>query len=488
MNVIACHTSETLNALSRKALIAAALEAGIEKPYTTKSVVLVEGILAAQASEQANAALEAEAATEAEPAAEPVVETGTNTEPVAEIAAEVTVPDNVVAFEPAPPEQIEIESAPAPAVSHGLLKINRKAFQRQLAAASRIVSGSRTMPVLSCVLLDFADGRLVIEANDLSNHLSTVAQAETTGAHRIAIPHGVLSKFVGRCASEYLMAEAIGDKLVISDLENRTEIMGISAEEFPAAPLSVDIFLMDIGGAQLARIIGETIKAASTDETRYILNGLCLDTKAGFVVTTDGRRLVRAVLGAEKVEPVTESLILPSHAANILAGGIPQDATATVNRSLSGGLLRFATSVDGYSYALTCRLVDGRYPNYSQVIPAPAGGQFEIGNPELNDALGRLLVVSNASDSGCALRFAFGPDLLTMNAANVSVGTGKETVPVRSGPGDAPRTIALNGNYLAEVIGAWADEKITVNVQDEVSPFVIRTSDKVAVIMPVRLS
>ena len=284
------------------------------------------------------------------------------------------------------------------------------------------------------------------------------------------------------------MAEAIGDKLVISDLENRTEIMGITAEEFPPAPVGADKFLMEIGGAQLARVIGETIKAASTDESRYILNGLGIDTKSDFVVSTDGRRLVRAVLGGQKVEPIEDTLILPSHAAQVLAGGVPQDTDVIVERSLSNGHLRFSTNVEGYAYILTCRLVDGRYPNYTQVIPAPAGGQFEIGNPELKDALGRLLVVSNASDSGSAIRFAFSPDLLTLNAANVSVGTGKETVPVRSGPGDAPRSIALNGNYLAEVIGAWADEKITVNVQDEVAPFVIRTADKVAVIMPVRLS
>jgi DNA polymerase-3 subunit beta len=464
MNSSVIHSTESLTALSRKELIAVAREAGIAKPDTTKSVVLIENILATQVA--------AEVATVAE------------VEVVEEIA-----PDNVVAFEPAPPEQIEIEAEIVPApVSHGLLKVNRKALQRQLSAASKVVNTSRTMPVLACVLIDFADGRLVIEASDLSNHLRTVTPAETTGAHRIAIPYAVLSKFVGRCASEFLMIEAIDSKLVISDLENRTEILGIAAEEFPPAHTGVDTFLMEIGGGQLARVIRETINAASKDKHRYILNGLGIDTTAGYVVTTDGRRLVRALLGADKIEPVANTLILPTRAAQILADGIPQDATTMVNRTFSDSCLRFATETDGFSYTLTCRMVEGCFPNYSQVIPSQSGGEFEIGNPELNEALGRLLVVSNASDSGCAIRFSFETELLTMNVANVSVGIGKETVSVKSAPGDAPRVIALNGNYIAEVIGAWADEKIMVSVKDEVSPLVIRTADKVAVIMPVRVN
>lgn len=464
MNTVTAHTSESLNSLSRKALIAVAVELSIEKPHNTKSADLVEKILAAQPA--------------------PAVD---------EQPVEAAVADNVVAFPGTEAQQTEIPAVSAPAaapVSHGIFKVNRKTFQRQLAAAAKIAGASKTMPVLSCVLLDFQSGVLAVEANDLSNHLRTEATAETTGAHRVAIPHGVLSKFVARCSSEFLMAEAVGDKLVISDLENRTEIMGIPDSEWPANhPLAAEPVLT-IAGKQLARVVAETLPFASTDETRYVLNGVALDLEHGVAVATDGRRLCRSGIGAESIASLKAVLIVPSHACSVLAASVPQDATVEVLTNAGRNVLHVCAQTVGFVYRLTARLVDANFPAYRGVIPdvAKFGGQFELNREELDAALGRLLVVANANGQGSAVKFELGESALVLNAVNTTVGEGKEQVSVRCESGAAPRLVAVNGEYFSAITRAWADDKLTVNINDEVSPIIVRAGDKLAVVMPVRLA
>ena len=471
-NTIHPELSQALANMPRKALIEVAIEAGISKPHGTKSTVLIEAIIAAK--------------TAVETPVVPVAESE-----AIEVVATETVADNVVPFDDAPPEQTEIPQTVEPAISHGLFKVNRKVFQRQLAAAARVVAGNRSMPVLSCVLLDFHDGKLAVHATDLSNYVITETQAETNGAHVLAVPHAVLSKFVARCGSEFLMSEVIGSKLVISDLENRTEIMGIPESEWPPARQMNGEKLFEVGAKELVRVLGETIKAASTDETRYILNGLALDTKNLAVVATDGRRLIRTPLAVDIATKVENVLILPTHAATILLGGIPQDANAVVTINEARNLLRFRTENTGLTFTHDAKLVEGTFPNYVQVIPKidkGFGGEFEVTRSELSNALGRLLVVAEATQKSPTIKMEFTSTGLLMNAANVSVGTGKEQITARSPMDMGTFNIGLNGVYIAEIINSWGDDKITIHVKDEVSPMLLLAGGKVAVVMPVRLS
>lgn len=450
MNTV-IHTAESLTELPRKALIAIAIEAGIAKPHNTKSAALIESILNL---DSANTPAVAETVVAVvEPAAEVA------TEPAVESPAAEAPVDNVIPFDAATPMQAELPSEPVVSVSRGLFKVNRKGFYRQLTAAAKIVSGQTTMPILSCVLISFGDDRVKVEANDLSNHLVTEAQAETTDSYSVAIQHAVLTKFVGRCASEFLMAEVRNDTLVISDLDNRTEIMGIPAGEWPPAPAAATTPLMEIAGKQLVRAITETIKCASKDETRYVLNGVGIDTAGSVLVATDGRRLVKSPIGAEAIHPVESVLILPTHAANILTASVPQDVPVTVTIAERGNALHFRTETDGFTYALTTRLVDGRFPNYQQVIPKNAGSYgiaYTFATAELVAALGRLAVVANASGKDNALKLNLDASGLMATVANVSVGNAKEQVAATGGNNGFPQFVGLNGDYLSEIVASWA--------------------------------
>jgi DNA polymerase III beta subunit len=496
------HTQESLASLKRNALIQLAIQTKAATPsaaYSSKSVKLIEAILGQQTPES----VEAVAPTAAPAAEAPAIEVETKSVAVAEpedgpvieepfTGAVINGADNVVPFDPEPPVQTEIPSAPAPTDSHGLFKIGRAVFQRQLAIAGRVAKGGN-MPVLGCVLLSFGDGRMTVEGTNLDVYVSSEAPAETKGGFRLAVPAAVLSKFVARCSSEHLMAEVRGSSLHISDLENRTNIMGISVEEWPPAPTGDKATdFMEITGKQLNRVLTETLKSASTDETRYILCSVGIDTKKGVVVATDGRRLTRAVLGADKVTPHDSTTILPSFAAEVIRQSIPLDARVKV--SATDRRLVFAATAPGFDVSIYTRTIDGNYPNYAQVIPAPGYGiPFVADRKEMLSALGRMVVLM--SKEGQAVRLEFADNELSFSLASAGVGAGKEEIAIKGELArdketgkPVPMALAVNPAFLQEILGSWSDERVTLAVKDSVSALLLTGDAKTAVVMPVRLS
>jgi DNA polymerase-3 subunit beta len=407
---------------------------------------------------------------------------------VASPSHEDAPPSNVVQFDAEAPAQTTIPEETPSAVSHGMFKVSRKSFQRQLALVAKVAK-SDSMPVLTCALLSFGDGRLSVEGTNLDVFASSEVPAETTGGHRVAIPVKVLAKFVSRCSSEYLMAEVVGERLFISDLENRTNIQGLPAADMPPAHSAGSVPFLEINGARLANAITETIKFASEDETRYILNGLCISIVKGeepVLVATDGRRLARTPLVGAATQKEAISAILPTFAAEVIRSTVPQvPVVLTLNPDETR--CSFYANEPGFIYSVHARLVSGNFPNYKQVIPkAGKGVEFTVGREDMLSALGRITVLN--SEKSASIKLSFTHNAMKIDVANVSLGTGHEPIAVTGGFKETEVMVALNPTFLIDLFSSWSDERIALTVHDEVSPVVGYADGKVAVLMPVRLA
>lgn len=484
------HTTESLTALKRNALIQTAIKTGACSPsaaHSSKSVKLIEAILAKQAAETApvaTAVKEVPAETPAEVPA-PATAPAPAPAPVAGDVIDTAAATNVVDF--ATQTEIPVEPKPETA-SNGLFKISRKVFQLQLAAVSKL-PGKGTMPILNCALIQFGSGRVAVEATNLDCSVRTEAPAETDGMFSIAVPFTILSKFVAKCTSDFLMAEARGGSLFISDIENKTEIMGLPVSEWPAAPQHADVVVMHVAGRELAKVFTESLPCASEEETRYILNGVFLDTRSiATMVATDGRRIVTVPIVVEKsVTPFNG--IIPTFFAEVVRASIPQDASALIARSESFRGMSIRTELNGFSYRAVGRLVDGTYPNYAQVIPKDTAERttFELNTADLMAALARVLVVANSGEKTPAVVFKFSKDLIELSAANASVGNSRETITAKGGGDEFALRVGLNGDFVREIVAAWTEDRVTLSVREENSPLVITGGGKTAVVMPIRL-
>lgn len=459
------HSKETLAALDRRSLIQTAISTKAATPsqaYSTKSVILIDLIMAKQSG-----GCVAVEVVEPETSAPTIIAVPTQTE--------ITVA-----------EVVEPKSA-----GLGLFKVRRKDFQRQLATVSRVPVGG-SLAILKCVLISFGAGRLRVEASSLDAFVATTIAAETDGEGQVAVPFSVLSKFVAACTGEHLMAELVSKfSLRLFDTANKTEIRGLGCDDFPAAPALVGSTLMKIQGARLSKIIGDTIKCASTDANRYILNGIAFDTSNGVnvVVSTDGRRLCRVAIGATEVTPPAKDVrrvsILPLKIAEIVAAGIPADAEVTIMQGDSQALWRLSAEANGFAYQATVKLVDGNFPFYTQVIPRETGSSFEINSAALLSCIQRLEVVLSEKSNTIKMQFSQGK--LRVDAASADVGAGTEPIDA-NGDKSVEMFVGLNPKYIREVVSSWKCETFTLSVRDETSPILLSSEDRLAVIMPCRLS
>lgn len=515
------YTSESLKKLSRSNLINLSLKLGVTRrsasedaslpfAYTAKSAALIDLILAKQCpaarGERFEVPTNGIACTEipdipdevkaalAAPAVAVEVVDAPPPAPVAETPAPEAIDANVIPFTPEssqadlPASEPEEPAAPE-SRTFGFFKINRKTFSRQVAGACKVVSNKSTMPVLACVLLAAKDGHVQVIGTNLDVTVATKAIAKVEGSFALAINARLLNDFIRKCDSEFLMVEELtSNRIRISDIANKTEMSGIGHEEFVPAPELGTLPGFKVPSRQFKQVIGETIAAASTDETRYILNGLGIDVKAGTVVATDGRRLMHAPLGATETAADTAAgvRILPTFAAQVIASTIPEGVDAAVTFS-ENRRMSVVADAEGFAYRLTCKLVDGNYPNYSQVIPKGdnRGVSFVAEAKALRPIIARLMVLTTEKSNSIKLEFTTGN--LKMRSASPEHGHGDEPTPV-DGSTENPVNIGLNPMYLDDVLSSWGDEKVTINVKDEVSPMVVTAGAKLAVLMPVRLS
>jgi len=237
------------------------------------------------------------------------------------------------------------------------------------------------------------------------------------------------------------------------------------------------------------QLLSEMLPCASTDETRYILNGVCLDlakeTKIPQVVATDGRRLSKTALNADKVFAHGRH-ILPTLCAEALVSGLPEDAKVEVRAEPENvRRLLVRSEASGFRYMAVLKVVDGNYPNYSQVIPKGTRPEFVIDREEFLAALARIMVLTNVDAS--SVKFTFNPKGLRLNSCRPDMGEGVESVSVKTNH-EKEIIVAINPDFIDQILKAWSDEKILVNALDAVSPITLSAGDKLAIIMPVRLS
>lgn len=477
------YSTESLKTLSRTELVRLAKNLGVKSeegktiPHS-KSAFLIEAIAKLDPATEAAA----EVVTDVAPS-EPVIEaTAIPEEPAVTLSD-----DNVVQVKFG---ETKTPEAPKTSSSNGLFKVSRKIFQRQLAAVGRIVDNAASMTLLRCVLIGFRNGHVTVEGTNLDAYVSTDVHGETDGEFEIAIRLSLLAKFVSKCSSEFLMAEVSGCVLRISDAENKTEIHGIPAGEWITRPTPLEKEVLTISAKRFAQVIADTLPCVSTDETRYIINGVLLDTTADtpVMVATDGRRLVRADLGAELVQ-TEDKFIIPSKTAQALRFGMPLDGNATVFTRSGVNRLCVKAESTGMAYQASFKCVEGNYPKYSEVIPKDLAKRpaFKVLKEDLNSTLGRILVVSEEGNRGSSIKLVLNGTGISIAAANADVGQGNELVPA-VGPAGKEIQIAMSGVYIRDTIAPWSDEKLTLTVVDQNSPMVICGNERFAVIMPVRMS
>lgn len=371
-------------------------------------------------------------------------------------------------------------------------KINRDHFANGLAQVLNVVGSKATMPILSNVLIEAEKDQISLSTTNLDLGIRCKIKAEVKETGAVTLPVKRLAGIVRELPNIDVTLDASPNHQVkLTSGGSTFRIMGIGKEEFPPLPEFGEEKAYSLEQSELATMLKSVAYAQSTDETRYILNGVYFNFKEGklSLVATDGRRLALVSKEMEVPPASAGAIILPAKTVSELARLLDKGAKVKINFNDRRAAFQIATDKDTSGLIdhvyLYSKVVEGNYPNYQQVIPKETHQRIKLERELFLQCVHRAALV--CSEKANSVKIKLSSNLLELTAQSPDFGEAHESMAIGySGP---DLQVAFNPTFLMDPLKALSKDEVFFEVKDEVSPGVFKTLESfVCVIMPVRLS
>jgi DNA polymerase III subunit beta len=361
-------------------------------------------------------------------------------------------------------------------------RIAKEAFLDGLQQVQHVVSSRTTLPILSNVLIEASDAGLRLTTTDLDVGVSGIAAAEVSKPGATTLPVKRLVNIIRELPSAEI--EISVDAKNVASIKSGPsffKIIGLPDGEFPP--------LADFADAKEYRIpqeifrngLKKTSYAISTDETRYVLNGIFASFKEGklTLVATDGRRLAMVDHELEFPSSHEVDFIVPTKAVQELQRHLSSEGELTLKLSDNQVCFEIGSSV------IVSKLIEGNYPNYRQVIPGESKERLTLSREQLLETTRRVSLLS--SEKSNSVKLTFGKNTVDVMANSPDIGEANETLDVKYDGKEF--SIAFNPEFLMAPLKSLEEDEIHLDLIDEMSPGVLRTEDAfLYVLMPMRVT
>jgi len=367
------------------------------------------------------------------------------------------------------------------------LTISKEQIINGLQAVQNVVSTRTTLPILSNVLVRAENDRLEFTATDLDVTVSCSVEAKVTKPGASTVPVKRLFGIVRELNNSEIDLE-VDDKnvCVIRSGPSFYKINGLSADEFPPIPKFKEDKKVALPQETLKGMMKKTSFAISTDESRYVLNGIFISLKDHkmTMVATDGRRLALVDEELDVSEGSQGEFIVPAKTVNELNRLLADKGEVEVR--FAENQASFTLKAEkGPGVLIVTKLIEGNYPNYRQVIPSETKERVALVREEFMHALRRAEIMT--SEKANSVKMSFSKNKLEITANSPEVGEAKETLAINyKGPDIA---IAFNPKYMIDPLNALVNDEVYLELIDELSPGVLKINGPfLYVVMPMRLS
>ncbi len=368
------------------------------------------------------------------------------------------------------------------------LSMQTAELARALYRVQGIADRKSTMPILGHVLLSAEQpGTLTLSATDKEVGLVGTYAAQVSAAGQVALQARQLYEIVKSLSEPNVELESRSNNWVDLRAGNsKFHLVGMAAEEFPSLPEHDQIRKFPLPAAKLMQMIDRTLFCVSSDENRHNLSGIyCESPKAGVLrmVSTDGHRLAWAEAQFDATLNMPQGAIVPRKGFAELkrvVGDSNSQESIHLGFSANSGVLQAGNVV------LTTRLIEGQFPDYTQVVPQGGNKRVKLARLEFADALRRVSLLSHGRAHG--VRFSFTTDSLELVAEDPEHGDAQERMQVDY-KGE-PLTVGFNARYILDVLALIGEQGVRFDLADDLSPGVIRPLEDnnfLAVVMPMRI-
>lgn len=332
-----------------------------------------------------------------------------------------------------------------------------------LQAISRVINSKNSLPILDCFLIELTDGTLSITASDSETTLTTSLEVnENDGDGRFAVVSKTILDALKEIPEQPLTFEINTSTMEIGvKYQNgKYNLIGQNADEYPQTPaLGSNAVHVTIGSQVVLAGINRSLFATADDELRPVMNGIYFDitTEDITFVASDGHKLVRnktySAHGDEKA-----AFILPKKPATLLKNLLPKEQ-GDVQIDFDDRNAVFSLE----NYTMTCRLIEGRYPNYNSVIPQGNPHRATIDRQMFISALRRVSVFSSAASSLIKLRL--GSNLIQISAQDIDFSTSAEETFICQYEGN-PMNIGFKSTFLIDILNNISSQEVVMELND----------------------
>lgn len=323
--------------------------------------------------------------------------------------------------------------------------ITREKLHEGLGAVAASVPSKTTLPVLANILVEASKDGLKLSGTDLDISVSTTIPASVDQEGATTLPARKLVEIVKELPNAAIRMTSSGEqRATIECGKSKFKLLGLSRDEFPAFPSVKFEGGWKVAAKDLQKLITHVAFAASTEESRPILNGVLWELRADRMrmVATNGHRLARMDVPTSGQGGGQADLIIPPKALEQIRRLFGGDEEIEIGKSDNHLGFR-STTTQVYT-----RLIEGPYPNYEQVIPRENDKSLTADKAALAAALRRMSIV--ASDQTHRIRMAFTNGACKMSVQTPDLGEAQEELAVAY-EGDSLE-IGFNAAYMLEIL------------------------------------
>lgn len=366
-----------------------------------------------------------------------------------------------------------------------LVKAKRDELLGPLSAVSGIIERRHTLPILSNVLIECASGAVSFLATDIEIQVAARSSLEPAdGAYSVTVGARKLVDILRALPEGLEVTLQQQDKrLQLRAGKSRFVLQTLPAEDFPRlAKPAGEVARFRLSQRELRRLLGLVQYAMAQQDIRYYLNGLLLVVEGETLrlVATDGHRLAYVSMPLAAELPRQE-VIVPRKTVLELAK-LLADSDEEVRVELSATQASFAFGM----VVLVSKLIDGKFPDFTRVIPAGQKNRLAIGREPLRQALQRAAILSNEKFRG--VRWVLANDSLRIVSSNTEQEEAEESLDVEYA--GEPLDIGFNVNYLLDVLNNVSGDQIECSFGDSASSALLcfpSEADFKYVVMPMRI-
>lgn len=337
------------------------------------------------------------------------------------------------------------------------------ALNSRLQSLAKVINSKNSLPILDSFLFEVANNSLKITASDSENIMqATIALDQCEGDGVFAVPSRTILDAVKELSEQPLTFDIDVNALTIKILYQNGiyNFTAQNADEYPRTTAVPDgATLLTIDSSTLADNISRSLFATAQDELRPVMNGIYFDLSADClaIVASDGHKLVRNQNFSINSD-TPASFILPKKPATLLKNTLSKDGGDVI--------IKFddrTAEINFSDTVLTCRLIEGKYPNYNSVIPQNNPNKMVIDRKALISALRRVLPFS--SESSQLVRLSLTAGKLELSAEDIDFATSAKEQIVCDYTGNA-MSIGFKGGSLQEIINNIDSNEIEMQLAD----------------------